>query len=121
MKISNIHVSAGRTFNHPFEQYSNFRCDVQLQAGLEPDEDPIKAVQDLQAQVEKIAEDHKQDLLKNIRELERIARCNDEISQLEERMRQADERLKGLRRSVAAYQGGERLELDGGSGEDNAA
>ena len=111
MKISNIHVSAGRTFNHPFEQYSNFRCDVQLQAHIEEGEDPIEATHALQAQVEKIAEDHKQDLLKNIRELERISRCNEEISQLEERMRQADERLKGLRRSVAAYQGGERLEL----------
>lgn len=113
MKIDRIHVSAGRTFNHPFEQYSNFRCDVQLQAEIEDGEDPIKSTADLQAQVEKIAEDHKQGLLKNIRELERIARCNDEISQLEERMRQADERLKNLRRSVSAYQGGERLELDG--------
>jgi len=115
MKIHNIHVSAGRTFNHPFEQYSNFRCDVQLQAGLEPDEDPMKATQELQATVEKIAEDHKQDMLKNIRQLEKISRCNDEISALEERMAQADSRIKDLRRSVAAYQGGERLELDGDS------
>ena len=113
MKIYKVHVSAGRTFNHPFEQYSNFRCDVQLQAEIEDGEDPVITTQALQAQVEKITEDHKQDLLKNIRELERIARCNEEISQLEERMRQANERLKGLRRSVAAYQGGERLELQG--------
>lgn len=111
MKIHNIHVSAGRTFNHPFEQYSNFRCDVQLQAGLEPDEDPMKATQELQATVEKIAEDHKQDMLKNIRQLEKISRCNEEISALEERMQQADSRIKDLRRSVSAYQGGEGLEL----------
>lgn len=114
MKIDNIHVSAGRTFNHPFEQYSNFRCDVQLQARLEDGEDPMKATQELQATVEKITEDHKQDLLKNIRQLEKISRCNEEISALEDRMQQADMRIKDLRRSVAAYQGGERLELDGG-------
>lgn len=114
MKIDHVHVSAGRTFNHPFEQYSNFRCDVQLQARIEDGEDPMMATQSLQATVEKIAEDHKQDLLKNIRDLERIARCNEEISQLEDRMQQADARIKGLRKSVAAYQGGERLELDGG-------
>jgi hypothetical protein len=118
MKIHNIHVSAGRTFNHPFEQYSNFRCDVQLQAGLEPDEDPVAATQALQAQVEKIAEDHKQDLLKNIRKLQEISRANEEISELERRTDMALNRIKELRRSVAAYQGGERLELDGGSTEE---
>jgi hypothetical protein len=120
MKIHNIHVSAGRTFNHPFEQYSNFRCDVQLQAGLEPDEDPVAATQALQAQVEKIAEDHKQDLLKNIRKLQEISRANEEISELERRTDIALNRIKELRRSVAAYQGGERLELDGGQHDDES-
>ena len=114
MKISNVHVSAGRTFNHPFEQYSNFRCDVQLQAHVEDGEDPIAATHELQATVEKIAEDHKQDLLKNIRKLQEIARANEEISELERRTDMALNRIKELRKSVAAYQGGERLELDGG-------
>lgn len=114
MKIDHVHVSAGRTFNHPFEQYSNFRCDVQLQGRVEEGEDPIEATHALQATVEKIAEDHKQDLLKNIRKLQEIARANEEISELERRTDMALNRIKELRRSVAAYQGGERLELDGG-------
>ena len=34
MKIQTITVTAGRTFNHPHEQYSNLRPEVQMTATL---------------------------------------------------------------------------------------
>jgi hypothetical protein len=119
MKLTEVKVSAGRTFNHPFEQYSNLRCDVHLGAVVEDGEDGLACAKELQAKAEELAENHKQDLLKNIRDLQRIARANEEISHLEERMKQADERLKELRRSVSAYQGGP-LRLTGSDREDES-
>jgi chromosome segregation ATPase len=104
VKIEQIKASAGRTFNHPYEQYSNLRCDVHLDARLEDGEDPVEAVGKLQAQVEELAEGHKQALLKNLHTLQRIAEATTEISELERRMQHADGRLKELRQAVAAYQ-----------------
>ena len=106
MKITEVRVSAGRTFNHPFESYSNLRCDVHLQAVLEDGEDPKAATQALQAQAEETCETHKQSLLTNLQKLQEITEQNREITELERRMDQAGLRLKELRRSVASYQGG---------------
>lgn len=100
MKIDEIKVSAGRTFNHPYEQYSNLRCDVHLNAKLEDGDDPIEATKKLQAQAEQICEGHKVTLIKNLHDLERISRQTEEISQLERRIQEAQEKLKGLRVSV---------------------
>lgn len=104
MKITEISVTAGRTFNHPYEQFANLRFDMHLNARLEDGEDPTEAIKALTAQTEELAEGHKQALLKDIRTLEKIQRSNREISELEDRMAQADGRLKELRQSVAAYQ-----------------
>lgn len=104
MEITQIKVSAGRTFNHPFEQYSNLRCDVHLDAKLSEGEDPKVATQALQAQAEEICESHKQDLLKQIHSLEQLTRANAEISQLEDRIAQAQSRVNKLRQ--------ERIALD---------
>lgn len=97
MEITQIKVSAGRTFNHPFEQYSNLRCDVHLDAKLSDGEDPKAATQMLQAQAEELCEGHKQDLLKQIHNLEQLTRANAEISQLEDRIAQAQSRVTKLR------------------------
>lgn len=104
MKVTAISVTAGRTFNHPFEQYANLRFDMHLNADLADGEDAVEAIKALTAQTEELAEGHKQALLKDIRTLEKIQRANREISDLEERMASADARLKDLRQSVAAYQ-----------------
>lgn len=104
MKIDEVKVSAGRTFNHPYESYSNLRCDVHLGAKLDDGEEPLEAAKQLQARAEELAEGHKVALLKNIEDLQRIAQASTEISALERRMQEADARLKELRRSVSAYQ-----------------
>lgn len=49
MKVTNVKVSAGRTFNHPYESYSNFKHSVVLDAALEDGEDAPTAVKELQS------------------------------------------------------------------------
>lgn len=93
MQVKAIKVSAGRTFNHPFEQYSNLRCDVHLDAQLDEGDDPKAAMQALQAQAEELCENHKQDLIKQIHNLERLTRSNEEITRLEERISEAQRSL----------------------------
>lgn len=98
MIIEEIKVSAGRTFNHPFESYSNLRTDVTVRAALKKDEDPDQAIKDLQAMAERLVEDHKQGLLKSLYELREAQRLNQEIGDLEERLRRTQEDLAQLRR-----------------------
>lgn len=100
MRIDEIKVSAGRTFNHPYEQYSNLRCDVHLNAKLDDGEDAIEATKTLQAKAEQICEGHKVTLIKNLHDLERLARQTEEISQLERRIQEAQSKLKELKVSV---------------------
>jgi len=57
MQVTEVIVSAGRTFNHPYESYSNLRPMVTVKARLGPDEDPTKAINQLQALAEKTVED----------------------------------------------------------------
>lgn len=60
MNVTKISVSAGRTFNHPFERFSNFRPGVTLEAEVGPGEDYQAAAKTLQAKAEGLAEDLKQ-------------------------------------------------------------
>lgn len=80
MKITEIKVAAGRTFNHPFESYSNLRFDLHFNAQLDDADDPAKALEELQARAEEAAERHKEWLLSYIRELDRIARATANVS-----------------------------------------
>ena len=41
MKITEIVVSAGRTFNHPYENFSNLRPQVTLKATPDEGESPL--------------------------------------------------------------------------------
>ena len=52
MQITEITVHAGRTFNHPYESYSNLRPSLTLRAILTDGEDHLAATKALQAQAE---------------------------------------------------------------------
>lgn len=95
MKVTEITTNAGRTFNHPYESYSNLRCDVAMKATLEEGEDPVEASKKLQAQCEVLAENHKQEILVSIHELaERARRTQTRIalkSKLERTQAELDE------------------------------
>lgn len=97
MKVTTIKVSAGRTFNHPHESYSNLRPHVQLVAALTEGEDPIAAVKQLQAQAESLVEDHKQNMLQSLEDLYQMGERQAEVLGLERQLRTAQERLDQIR------------------------
>lgn len=75
MKLTLIAVTAARGFNHPYEQFANFKFDLHLAANLEPDEDPDEAILKLQTNAEEAAEKHKARILadcKRKREIESV-------------------------------------------------
>ncbi len=97
MKITEIIVTAGRTFNHPHEQYSNLRPDVVLKASLEEGEDPLAAARELQAKAEGLVEDHKRSLLNSIEELYQLTERQSEMRGLQKQLQEAQKRINQIR------------------------
>lgn len=97
MKVTEIRVIAGRTFNHPHESYSNLRPEVALTATLDNGEDPDAAAKALQAKAESLVEDHKQHLLDSLEQIEQLRLREREVSSLERQITAAQHRLQQLR------------------------
>jgi len=97
MKINTIQVTAGRTFNHPHEQYSNLRPSVTMVATLDDAEDPALATKALQQQAEGLVEDHKQSLLRSIQELYELSERQAEMRGLQKQLESAQDRLNQIR------------------------
>ena len=97
MNITEIVVSAGRTFNHPHEEYSNLKPQVTLKAAIAPEDDPAKAVKDLQAMAEGMVEDHKQSMLKSISDLHQLSLREGRLRGLERQLRTVQEELNRVR------------------------
>jgi len=97
MQITEIVVSAGRTFNHPYEDYSNLRPSVTLKATLTEGDDPEEETNRLQAKAEKLVEDHKQSLIKSLHELYQMSVTQAELQSLEDSLKRAQDRIKELR------------------------
>jgi hypothetical protein len=97
MKITNITVTAGRTFNHPHEAYSNLRPEVVMTATIEDGEDPHVAVRDLQQRAEGLVEDHKRSLLHSIEELYELTEKQAEMRGLQQTLSKAQQRLEEIR------------------------
>ncbi len=97
MKITEIVVTAARTFNHPFESYSNLRPEVTLKASLDDGEDAGAAVKSLQHKAEGIVEDHKQAMLHSLQELHDLGERRAEVQGLTAQLEKAEARLKEIR------------------------
>lgn len=104
MKINTITVTAGRTFNHPHEQYSNLRPEVTMTATLDDGEDATKAAQELQARAEELVEDHKRGLLATIEELHQFTERQAEVRGLRQELERAQRRLDAIRSEHPALQ-----------------
>lgn len=98
MKINTITVTAGRTFNHPHEQYSNLRPEVVMTATLSDTENPAEAIKHLQAKAEQLVEDHKQGLLQSIEELYQLSTKQAEMRGLQKELVRAQNRLEEIRK-----------------------
>ena len=104
MKVTEIKVSAGRTFNHPHESYSNLRPHVELRAMLDDGDDPVKAVRELQAQAEQLVEDHKGNMLKSIQDLYELSERQREMTTLQQQLGLAQARLDHIREKYPQLQ-----------------
>jgi hypothetical protein len=98
MKITEIIVGAGRTFNHPYEQFSNLRPQVTIKAILDDGDDPEEVIKDLQAKAESMVEDHKNNILQSLRELHTLSLRQREMASLEKQLREAQARLDEIRK-----------------------
>ena len=99
MHITNITVTAGRTFNHPHESYSNLRPEVTLTASLDPSDDAVAATRQLQAKAESLVEDHKQSLLRSIEELHDLTESKRELVSIEGQLTRLQERTAQIRKA----------------------
>jgi hypothetical protein len=102
MKITEITVHAGRTFNHPFEQYANFKPGLSLRATLSEEDDVEQATKALQLIAEQLAEGQKQQILADLRQLERQARITSSIAATERHIEKLHAELAMLKRDAAA-------------------
>lgn|SRR3990167_1563773 len=102
MKITEIVVNAGRTFNHPFESYSNLRPAVTITASIDNGDNVDECTKALQARAEKLVEDHKQHLLSSLRRLEELTILEREASSLESNIHERQRRLAHVREQQGA-------------------
>lgn len=79
MKIRSIHATAGRTFNHPYEQFANFRFELSFTADLDDGEESSQALALLKARAEVEADAHKAAILADIERKRAIARIAEEL------------------------------------------
>lgn len=114
MKVTEITVSAGRTFNHPYEDYSNLRPQVTMRSTVEEGEDPIAATKTLQAMAEKSVEDHKQALLDSLHKLHYLSESQRELTSLGEQMKRSQARIDALRKECPqpSLPGSDEIEQD---------
>lgn len=96
-RITEITVSAGRTFNDPFESYANFKPGVTLRASIDEGEDATVVVKELQAKAEGLMEDHKRNLLKSLRELKELSDARQEMVDAEQSIKRTQARLDEMR------------------------
>lgn len=91
MKIEEVIVSSGLTFNNPFESFSNFRPSVTLKASMSPDGENVEsATRKLQEKADNMVREHKKKLLeqtKNEYENEqKIVRLKRELQESQDQM-----------------------------------
>lgn len=69
LKVTQVGVMAARTFNNPFEAYSNFRPSVTMTAELTEGQKPEEILYALQQSAERIVENHKHRILNELEEM----------------------------------------------------
>ena len=107
MKITEIIVHAGQGFNHPYEQFANFKPSVSLKAVLEDGEDPSLVVKQLQAKAEGMVEDHKNHILSTLRELHHLSVNEQRAADLSRKIAQAQRELDEIRQHPKGLPEGE--------------
>lgn len=98
MQITEITASAGRTFNHPHEDYSNLKPHVTLKAVLADGDDPVACAKSLQQQAEQLCEDQKQGMLAALEDAYQIGEAKTRMIGLARQLKAAQEELDSVRK-----------------------
>lgn len=98
MQITEVVVSAGRTFNNPREDYSNLKPHVTVKATIAEGEDPVAVAKQLQVMAEQLVEDQKQNMLKAIEDTYQLGQAKAEMVGLARQLHANQERLDDLRK-----------------------
>lgn len=98
MKVTEVIVSAGRTFNHPYEQFSNLRPGITVKATLEEGDTLEQVSKELRAKAESLVEDDKKNMLDSLRKLHLMAKYEDQVTSLEDKIKEAQEQLEHVRK-----------------------
>lgn len=98
MRITEIVASAGRTFNHPHEEYSNLKPHVSLKAVLTEDDDPIACMKQLQQQAEQLVEDQKVNMLKALENIFQMGEAKTRMIGLARQLKNAQDEIDNLRK-----------------------
>jgi len=96
MKIVEVTVHAGRTFNHPYENYANFKPGISLRATVGEGEDTEQIIKTLQSQAEQMAESQKQQILADLYQLEKQARMDSSIAATRRQIEKLKKELETL-------------------------
>jgi hypothetical protein len=94
--VTEITVSAGTSFNHPFESYSNFKPAVTIKVAVASDEDPKPIIERYQQRAHDLV----------LAEKSRILRALEQEhyrEEAEQTLARAELQLKGARQNIAAY------------------
>lgn len=102
MKINTVTVSAGRTVSHPIEDFANIRPELSMTATLEEGDDPVAVVRELQAQAERLVQDHLDRLVDTLVTIDRMDRQDRQIANLETELAERQKRLDALRAEAEA-------------------
>lgn len=97
MQITEIQVHAGRTVNHPLEQYSNLKPSISLKAVLTVGDDPEQSVKGLQALAERLVEEHKHQMIADIKALDYRMRQQADLKSAERELVRLEERIKAAK------------------------
>ena len=97
MQIRKIIAHAGRTFNHPHEDYSNLRPGITLEAELGDGEDAVACAKALQHQAEQLAEDQKRNLLAAMEDEYQVGQAKTRMIGLARQLKSAQDELDTLR------------------------
>jgi hypothetical protein len=97
MKITEIDAAAGRTFNHPHEDYSNLRPSITLRAVLTEGDDPVACAKTLQQTAEQLVEDQKIGMLKALDEAHEMGEARSRMIGLARQLKAAQEEMDTIR------------------------
>ena len=110
--MTKITVHAGRTFNHPYESYSNLRPSVTLEATLDKGENAEDATRSLQSKAEELVKSHKRNLLDSLEQIHELEMVSNEVRSLEDQITKNQSRLSNLQGKMAVLKHDQQEDSD---------